>query len=149
MIGADRNDMKILLKESDMTEHILANGPERGIGLHSGPSNMSHNSRVLAQINQRLRANFVEAKNRGNLSTRLSFQISVEFSTLQDAGSYAFIYPIELPREGNLRIILPLGTTNKVYQMANCVIEEIDPRQMGVTLFINYTIIGGEITWLS
>ncbi|MFH0878552.1 MAG: hypothetical protein V2A34_02455 [Lentisphaerota bacterium] len=141
--------MKIILKEPDMTEHILANGPERGIGLHIGPSNTSHNSRVLAQINQRLRAGFVDVKNRGNLSTRLSFKIAVEFSNLQDAGTYAIMYPIELPREGNLRLILPLGTTNKVYQMANCVVEEVDPQQMGVTIFINYTIIGGSITWLS
>jgi hypothetical protein len=137
--------MKIILYISSTQQYTLANGPERGVGLHVGPSHMSHNSDLLAQVTPRLNATYAKPKPKGNLTTRMSFQVSVELADEQAAVIYAARYPIVTPRAGEIRLLSWRENVVSVQRILNCVITSINPQQDGVSVDISYSMIGGEV----
>ena len=139
--------MKIILRVG-AAEYILANGPERGAGLHAGPSGLSHNSDVIAQVTPRLNASFAKPRLKSNLQTRMAFTVCAVLSDEQDAVNYAAFYPASIPRAGELRLLSRREEVETVMRVKDCVITSISPQQNGVSVTINYSITGGEVILL-
>jgi hypothetical protein len=138
--------MRVLLVIAGDPEatYTLAHGAARGVGTHMGPAGLSHNSRLLTQVSQRLRATYSKPRSRGNLATQIAFTVKVELPSLEDATDYFFLYPLQLPREGTLRIMTGAGDAERRIELEDAVIESIDiPRPLGVSVEITYRIICG------
>ena len=145
--------MRVLLVIAGSPEqtYVLAAGAARGVGTHMGPAGLSHNSRILTQVAQPLRGAFSKPRSRGNITTQLAFTVKVELATVEVAAEYAMLYPVQLPREGTLRILVGAGETERRIDFADAVIETVDiPRPLGVSLEITYRIMAGAplpVTW--
>lgn len=139
--------MQILLRVGS-AEYVLAHGATRGVGLHMGPASIRHNAPVRSQVDELLRGTAVQVRNRGNLTTRFSFQVEVELATLDAAELYAVNYPQTLPREGKLRFVMTDGNgAPTVREITTAVIEDVAlVQQTGVSLTIAYTVVGSGVT---
>lgn len=126
-------------------EWWIAQGPIRTVLWHCGPLSVQHNSRLLSQVSQVLRAGYVKAFSRGNIVTRVSFSSSVLFTDLRDAGVFAVTWPVDLPRSGDLTFVLAKGTVITKKIMADAVLEDISTSQTGVSVSINYSFVGGSV----
>ena len=142
--------MKILLNTgTGNPEYILANGPERGVGNHIGPAGINHDSDIMSQVAAFLGASYKKAFSRGNLETRIQFSISVELADLNAAVDYAFLYPVSLPRSGDLRVIITQDSVTRVYNVPSAVITSVRIVPIWVSLNISYSIVGGLVCRLS
>lgn len=137
--------MQIMLKVSGV-EWWIAVGPTREIGKHVGPFNVQHSSRLLAQVSQVLRSGYVKAFNRGNVATRISFSTSVVFANLRDSGNFATSWPTFVPRTGDLTFVMTLGAVINKLIFANSVMEDVTTSQIGVSVTVNYSFVGGILT---
>jgi hypothetical protein len=137
--------MQVLLVTAGEPEaiHTLASGPARGVGLHMGPAGFSHNSRKLVQTDATLRGAYTKPRDRGNLTTQFAFSVKVECESIEAAGEYVLLYPINRTRKGTLRFLLGAGETQRKIEFADAEVETADVRHVGVSVEISYRILCG------
>lgn len=140
--------MKIVLK-SGQDEYVLVHGPDRTVGNHVGPSGLSHDSDVLAQVDMLLRGNYVKPVLRNNAQINMSFSAHVECADETAAADYAFLYPMSIPRSGELRVQVTTNDVTRTYKISDIVVTRVKPVQHGVSVEVLYQIIGGQVSWLN
>jgi hypothetical protein len=81
----------------------------------------------------------------GNMRWRVSFQTSRTFATVQAAELYALGYDALTPRTGTLKMECINGGSVSSRQMLNAVVPPPARNLVGCTLYLSYSITGGEI----
>lgn len=138
--------IKIILRSPQNNEYVLCHGPTRGLGLHVGPDRLMHDDNLMVGNIKRLGAAWSKFESRGNQETQLAFAVHVEFATIHEAVNYAWRYKSTIPREGSVIVVCRENNIDYPSTITNCVIHRVPCQQVGVSVLINYTIIGGQVT---
>jgi hypothetical protein len=122
----------------------LAAGSARALGVPIGPSALRISGPITAQAQPRLRAPATRFRNRGNMQTSIAFTSYFEFSTIAHAEIFALSYRTDVQREGSLIMRVEGGGESVV---ADCVLTDAAVTHTGVTVRVDYSIVGGETTF--
>jgi hypothetical protein len=138
--------MRILMK-SGTTEQILCHGHVEGIDKHVGPSNLRTSGPISVQQGEFLRATYGKAYNRNNLKTMLSFSITRECASAQAAEAFCLTHLRDVLRS-NTCVVQAEGSKGgkTTITISDAVLQEPVCEQIGVSVVITYTILGGAIT---
>lgn len=111
-------------------------------GGKQSPQGLVIDDGCTVQRKRAIGANSVRAKQRDLVETRISFRVSIEHTSVEEAIDACVITPAEQEKEGVLTI-----TTNGVARtLANAAIESGRHTHGGVSSHHEYVIIGGEFT---
>lgn len=137
--------MRISLRANDTT-YPLAGASGVGERTHSSAGDFSIVGEPVIQEVRKVRADYAEVIDRGNLLQRITFSTSRLFATSAEAELWCLDYDATDPRSGDLWLdaIAPDGAiTRRV--MAGCVVQPPRRRTIGCTALIDYEAIGGAI----
>lgn len=140
--------MQILVKDTATgSVQTLCHGHGTGVDKHVGPSDLITEGPISVQMAEFLRATNAKAYSRGNRKARLSFSVTRECASLQAAEAFCLTHPRDLQRADTV-LIVAQGNRGAVTNLAigNAVVENVQCRQIGVTVQISYTLTGGAIT---
>lgn len=90
-----------------------------------------------------LRAPSVVAKDRFNLKTTVTFDITRLHDNISDAQNYMLLEQSTIPGSGTIKFYMEDGT---ILYMRNSVLKTNPSHHTGTTTFHSYTIIGGAVT---
>jgi len=142
--------MKIIIKDTSTTpatEQILCDGHVVAVNKSVGPSNLQTSGPMAGQISEFLRAANIKARGRGNKRTAISFSVTRECASAQAAEKLCLTHLRDCLRSDTL-ICLAEGTQGQLDKLtiANVHITDIGCAQVGLTVLINYSIVGGVLT---
>jgi hypothetical protein len=132
--------MKIVIRVSSV-DYTLCDGAARGVDKLVGPYDIAFTLSSTSQTDTIIGASYVSITDRGNRSGTLRFGVTVEKGTVDLASNYAVLYPLSRMQaaNGTLRILKEDGTTENA-TWTNAQITQVDARQSGVSVDIQYTI---------
>lgn len=138
--------MRIGIKVGSVTTW-LAGDPAVGEHAHSSASDLRIAATAQKQTDRFVRAAAAKERDRGNLSTTVSFSTTRKFSTPQTAELWAADYDSAFPRAGTLVIqtTAPGGTGTSRY-MADTVVDPPTRQIIGCSVLLTYSATGGAIT---
>lgn len=119
----------------------------RGLAFREPAQELAVSGQSQVQEVNTVRATVATRYNRGNLSTTISFSVSREYPTMEDASRAALeIVGEQQGIKDTLTIVTetPSATTRRY--LPDALIAEVAPTQIGVTLRIRYTIRGSKLT---
>lgn len=138
--------MKIILK-SGSTEQILCDGHTNAQNKHVGPSGLRISGNVTPEEQRFLRATTGKPQNRGNLIIRISFGVVRECASFLAAEKFCATYQRDVLRGGSLYLLAENATGGfEKLVLADAVLVEVLTLHTGVTVDLNYTLIGGTLT---
>lgn len=116
---------------------------------HSSAGELLISAQAVTQDIQRLRASHTAPRDRENLLTQIQFSTARQFPTATQADEWALLYDATLPRAGTVYLdsIGPDGSITR-HAMANAVISPPTRKLIGRTVMLNYSMRGGEVTFL-
>lgn len=114
-------------------------------GGSESPEDLARDAADTIQILPGLRAQYVQAVNRGNRQHSLRFQISRSYDSVKLAETALLDHPAEVPTTGNVKFTTE-GSSPAVRYLRNATCHAFAARQVGVTIRWIYTITGGEIS---
>ena len=120
----------------------ICDGADRSVDKSAGPADLVVSGPISMQVGEFLRATAIQAFNRNNLRSEVSFGIKRQLSTVAAAAMYCFSHPAGVTRSGTLAIADGVSTAS----IANCVLETCTCRQIGCTVLVDYKLTGGAIT---
>jgi hypothetical protein len=125
---------------------------EEGVAerVHSSAADWEHAASVAKQPMDLLRATYSHILDRGNLLTTVSFTTTRMFETASDAWLYDLDYDRTMPRSGTL--VMEALNTSGLASIRHLLNAHVDPprrRVTGCTVFLAYTVTGGEIIYIS
>lgn len=138
--------MRIVLK-SDSGEEILCDGHVTGPDRNVGPmDDMRSSSPILMEIAQYLRGETAKPIARGNARLNLAFSVTRECADAAAAEHFMVFYHKTVLRKGTLYVIAE-GSEGKTEALTlrDAVLQEPNCQQIGCTVIIHYTIVGGAI----
>jgi hypothetical protein len=136
--------MKIVIRVSSV-DYTLCDGAARGVDKLVGPTDIAFTMGALSQTDTIIGASFVSITDRGNRSGTLRFGVTVEKATIDEASYYALWFPAQVKRYGTLRILKEDGTTSNI-EWTNAHVAQVDTKQSGVSVDIQFTINVGTTT---
>lgn len=110
-----------------------------------GTMNLRLNGRILAQEAEGLRAEEIEVYNRKNRRTVMSFGRAYLFDDIADADVFMLEHATTVLTRGLVIFIAKSPAKEVERYLKNAVCRAFDARQIGVTVFIDYEIVGGKI----
>ncbi len=111
------------------------------------PDELVINARRVVQIAEYLRASAAKPIPRKNTVTTISFSVSRTHTSVRIAEGYMLQHEVNIPDDGILTFISQdPGAGESTYYFDYAAIEATQGRQIGVSTFHSYTIIGGRIT---
>lgn len=137
--------MRISLKVGAAT-YPLAGASGVSERVHSSASGLRIAPTLQTAGYQILGAGYAERQDLGNVAWNISFSTTRAFSSPAEAEIYATDYEARLPRAGTLLMesIAPNGTVSG-REMLNAIVNPPERNVVGATLFLNYSVEGGEI----
>lgn len=131
--------MLIKITSGSVTE-TLAQGFTQDLETPVLQGSVTFNDSVMMQVMQRLRAEAVTVKNRGNKSVRGSFSAATAFDSYEAAVRHAYTHPNRVLREGS--IIIEVDANYKT-TIASAVINSVDAQTDGARTLVTYQFSGG------
>lgn len=125
----------------------LAGDPDKSERVHSSVRDFRRNAEQLFDIVPLLRAANTKQFDRKNQTNTLTFSTTRLFDTVDDADIFQLDYEDNYPLTGIIMLESPVagGGVLRRY-MANSVMQIPEMEPTGLTLKLNYQIIGGAIT---
>lgn len=121
----------------------------RGVHMQEQALNLKINGKREVQITKALRASSVKAMGRGNLQTHISFEVGRRHNSQQEAAHHVLTHASEMMHtSGRLRIEIEAEKPAK-YVMEHASIREVATSFKGNASFSHYSILGGELKFLS
>ena len=138
--------MQILIK-SGLIQQTLCHGHVTGPDRHVGPQDLLVAGPIAAQVAETIRATNALVYHRGNLQTAITFSVTRECASPQAAELFCFTHPRDVLREDTLIILAQTanGGTSKL-TLAGAAIQDVQCRQVGLSVLVSYNIIGGALT---
>jgi hypothetical protein len=137
--------MRILMK-SGTTESLLVDGPHRGVNKQVGPSALRIVAETQVDPKMRLRASYQVPVDRGNIGISVSFGMRRECSSHSAAAAWLLRHISTVLRSGTLYLIQTGPSNERIYlQVSNAVLRLADHAMDGVSVRVEYQIVGGEL----
>ncbi len=138
--------MRIILKFG-ATEHTLCHGPTWAVDNHVGPTGLQVSGPISLQVAEALRATNATPYNRANLITRVAFTVTRECASAKAAEKFCFTHIRDVLRSGTIYLLCEDNAgAYDTLTLANAVLQEPTCTQIGQSVQIAYTIIGGALT---
>ena len=114
---------------------------------HQSPQNYNIQPLITAQHVGALRGASSKHFDRKNDTTRITFEVSREHSTLGEAEKFLHYHRVQAPRRGLVRIFSQssFGGASTITFLRNALVQITNIRHMGRTNFTAYEITGGAI----
>lgn len=138
--------MRIALNTGSGTV-FLAGNPGVSEREHSSASDIVIAPTIITQPRDGVRRVTSGERDRGNLTTTISFSTTRTFQKPVEAQQFALDYESSnSERTGSLSLTPIGGTGGAARTMADCVVHPPERRVTGCTVFLSYTCKGGKIT---
>ena len=124
--------------------YVLCDGAAREIGKRCGPQGFARNGRRVAQEEDLFRATAGVIYSRGNARTVISFGVSINFATVEDAEAWLLLHSTELPGSGV--VTFEAGNGGPSRQLLSAVIVADGAQHIGTSVRVQYEIHGGQMT---
>ena len=128
--------MKITLNEHTLCGGNLAN---------ETPSRFKINSQTNLQIIKAIRATFSQTCNRGNLQTKLVFEVGRKHRSQQEAAQHALLHASELKQASGVLQIDFEDKNNRRFQLESATLYRLQTHYKGNASYTLYEIYGGEL----
>lgn len=124
----------------------LCRGPVRGSSTGAGPSDLRISGERIIQERQFLRAVQCTMQNRGNVKTVVTFTVTREHSSIQNAWTFALLHYATLPGQGTITFeaATNTGAVKRIY-LDNAALSVSEHQANGVRTRHTYTIQGGAM----
>ena len=141
--------MRVSLKVGS-TSYPLAGEDGVSERVHSSASNFAVDPILETQRITRVRATHAGIVDRGNLTTVVKFSTTRKFPTVPHASMWLLDYDRTFPREGIavFEDVSPLGAILRRH-LLSAVVSPPSRRHIGCTVFLDYTITGSEIIFVT
>jgi len=141
--------MRIIIKDPvSGAETILCDGPGRGLDRNHGPlDGLMIDDQVATQVAEFLRSDTVQAYNRRNQRTAISFRVVRESASAMAAHAWQLAFHAGCLRSGTLHLTetSAQGSTSAI-KIGNAVIQSIKTTPMGCSRMIDFNIVGGKLS---
>ena len=122
-----------------LNDYVLAGGQ----AAHEEPTHLSIRGRRQVALLQKIRAEAVEAVNRGNLKLELRFQVGRRHPSAKAAGDHLLRHASQLTQAGGTLTIDLEDAQHTTYHLDHAALEAVDIEGQGNASYTTYTIIGG------
>ena len=127
-----------------LNDHILAGG----ISTNEEPTHLFIRGRRQVALLQKIRAESIEAMNRGNLQLELRFQVGRRHASIQAAHDHLLRHASQLTHAGGTVLIALEDDKQSCYQLPHAVLEQVEIYIQGNASYTTYTLIGGCLQYV-
>ena len=124
-----------------LNEHVLCGGNLA----NETPSRFEISSQRNMQIIKAIRATFSQTYNRGNLQTKLVFELGRKHRSQQDAAQHALLHASELKQASGVLKIDFEDKSKQCFQLESATLYRIQTHYKGNASYTLYEIYGGEL----
>ncbi len=124
-----------------LNEHILCSGSSA----NETPSRFEVSSQRNLQIIKAIRARFSQTCNRGNLQTKLVFEVGRKHRSQQEAAQHALLHASELQQANGVLQIDFEDKANRRFQLESATLYRVQTHYKGNASYTFYEIYGGEL----
>lgn len=127
---------------------ITVGNPEFVLSDHNStaPADLRIVERRLTQVTEFVRAVDISTFDRKNKQTTITFSVTRQHASIRGAGVYMLEHATKLPNRGLVTIEArdTNGSLTRRY-LKNAMISSVESRQLGVSTFHSYEIVGGQM----
>lgn len=140
--------MRIIMKNlATAAETVLCDGATRDLDKNSGPAELAISAPGVVDPQQATRAEGVKMRERGNVSTRISFSVTRRCASDQAAAAWLAIHLATLVRKDTCYLYADSSTGKTVsITIPDAAMEEPSARQVGASVVVQYKISGGKMS---
>lgn len=124
-----------------LNEYTLCNGN----ATNENPSRFEISSQRNLQIVKSIRAHFSQTYNRGNLQTKLLFEVGRKHRSQQEAAQHALLHASKLQQASGVLLIDFEDKANRQFQLESATLYRIQTHYKGNASYTLYEIYGGEL----
>ena len=124
-----------------LNEHTLCGGHSA----NETPSRFEINSQRNLQIIKAIRATFSQTCNRGNLKTKLVFEVGRKHRSQQEAAQHALLHASELQHANGVLQIVFEDKACRCFQLESATLYHVQTHYKGNASYTLYEIYGGEL----
>lgn len=124
-----------------LNEHVLCGGNLA----NETPSRFEITSQRNLQIVKSIRATFSQTCNRGNLQTKLIFEVGRKHRSQQDAAQHALVHASELQQANGVLLLDFEDKAHRCFQLESATLYRVQTHYKGNASFTLYEIYGGEL----
>jgi hypothetical protein len=135
--------MIITIQEAEGSEITLIDGPVRDVNKTAGPTAITGSVSLSPQVRRPLRAAAAKPLQRGGRTGEGTFSGTRLCATEDAAAAWLSSHLGALPHSGTLRF--KVGSTTRL-TISDAVITNVNWRQHGATMHIDYKYIGGALS---
>ena len=139
--------MRIIIKNSATGEETtLCDGATRDVDKSSGPVEIAMSAPGVVDPQGATRATEMKVRERGNVSTRITFQVLRRCSDDQAATAWLALHLATVVRKDTLIMLADSGIGKTVtITVPYVAMEEPAGRQMGASVMLTYKLSGGRM----